>query len=283
MQKKDPRFIEMQISNLLDNPFFLKKFHLLEKALQRELDRYKDSLYYESLLYALKGGKRLRPILLLLCSETIREPFKEPYSAAIIVELIHTVSLVHDDMIDKDLYRRGMESYHVKYGEEQALLLADFVLSLVLELSMRYAETEIPYLTSRTVRKMSEGQLLEVKLKSKEKITWDEYFKIIDGKTASLFELSSRAGAILSTEDPFLIKAISDYGRNLGITYQLYDDLRDWSKKEYVQKLEVENKEEFLKKKMEYYYNLACKAIDVLPKSGSKDLLLKFLEITLKT
>jgi octaprenyl-diphosphate synthase len=282
MLKKDPRFIEMQIPNLLDNPIFLKKFSLLEKALQRELDRYKDSLYYESLLYALKGGKRLRPILLLLCSEIIGEPVKEPYSAAIIVELIHTVSLVHDDMIDKDVYRRGMESYHVKYGEEQALLLADFVLSLVLELSMRYADTEIPYLISRTVRKMSEGQLLEVKLRSKEKITWDEYFKIIDGKTASLFELSSRAGAILTTEDPYLIKAISDFGRNLGILYQIYDDLRDWSKKEYVQKLEVENKNEFLKKKMEHYHNLAYKSLNLLPESVSKDLLLKFLDIILK-
>jgi len=272
----------MQSSHILEDPIFLKKISIFEKALQREIERYKDSIFYESLVYALSGGKRLRPILVLLCSELLGEPKKEPYTAAIMVELIHTVSLVHDDMIDKDVIRRGIQSYHIKYGEEQAILLADFVLSIVLELALRYADTEIPTLMSRTVRRMSEGQLLEVKLKNKDKISWEEYFKIIDGKTASLFELSTRAGIILATDNPYYIDAISEYGRNLGLVYQMYDDLRDWSKKEYVQKLDVTDKNSFLKEKIIHHLELSKNSLESLPNSISKNLLMKFLDIVIK-
>lgn len=269
-------------SSLMGDPILLKKLSIIEKVLNRELERYKESPFYESLIYALKDGKRLRPLLLLICSEIYGEPKKEPYSALTIVELIHTVSLVHDDMIDKEVYRRGKMSYHLVYGEEQALLLADFVLSIILELSMRYSNTEIPFLIANTVMRMSESQLLETRLRTKDSISWEEYFKIIDGKTASLFELSARIGAILATENPFHIEAISEYGRNLGLSYQMYDDLRDWEKKEYVQKLSVENKQEFLKTKIKHHSSLSQRALESLPNSISKTLLEKFLDVVLR-
>ncbi|HLI45794.1 MAG TPA: polyprenyl synthetase family protein, partial [Geobacterales bacterium] len=162
------------------------------------------------------------------------------------------------------------------------LLLADFVLSLVLELSLRYSDTEIPTMTSRTVRRMSEGQLLEIKLRDKDKINWNDYFKIIDSKTASLFELSSRTGAILTTEDPYYIDAASEYGRNLGLVYQIYDDLRDWSKKEYVQKLDVDDIGNFLKGKIQYHMELSRNALKSLPESQARELLERFLNVIVK-
>ncbi len=268
--------------SFLKDPLFLKKYVIIEENIARELERYKDSPYYDSLIYALKGGKRLRPLLLLFSSEFFQEPRKEPYSAAVLVELLHTVSLIHDDIIDKEETRRGVESYYLKFGEEQAILVADFVLGIVLDLALRYTDTEIPHLVSNTVFKMSEGQLLEIRSANKEKISWDEYLRIIEGKTASLFNFATTAGAILSTENSLYIKKISEYGRNLGISYQIYDDLRDWSKKEYVQKLSVSDKESFLKKKLYHHLNLASKSLEDFPHSEAKEALMRFIEIVVK-
>jgi octaprenyl-diphosphate synthase len=266
----------------LEDQFLFKRVSLFEKFINKDLEKYKNSPYYESLIYALKGGKRLRPIILFLTAETLGVPKEDYFPAAFAIELIHTVSLVHDDMIDKEVYRRGLKSYYLVYGEEQAILLADFTLALVLELVNRYKNKQIASILADTVRSMSEGQLLEIKLRNQNEISWENYFQIIQNKTASLFEASARIGAILSTDNEFYIESASFFGRYLGIAYQVYDDLRDWDKKEYVQKLKVDNKKEFLNEKLHLYLDLSRKALNKLPQNNVRNILNKFIDLIIK-
>jgi Geranylgeranyl pyrophosphate synthase len=267
----------------LEDKFLFKRVSLFEKFINKELEKHKNSSFYESLIYALRGGKRLRPIILFLTAETLGIPKEDYYPAAFAIELIHTVSLIHDDMLDREIYRRGSKAYYLVYGEEQAILVADYTLSLVLELTSRYKNKNVALILADTVKAMSEGQLLEVKLRNENEIKWEEYFKIIQNKTASLFEASSRIGATLATENEFYIETASFFGRYLGLAYQIYDDLRDWDKKEYVQKLKIENKKDFLNEKLSMYLDLSKRALNKLPQNNIRNILEGFIDLVIKT
>jgi len=273
---------DLKLLSFLNNTELIKRISIFEKFMRTELEKYKDSIFYESLLYSLSGGKRIRPLILLLCSEIAGFPKQEPFSAALAIELIHTVSLVHDDIMDEEKERRGKPSYYLVYGLEQSLLFADFVLGIVLRLISRYNNNRIHVIISDTVKNMSEGQLYEFKIKNKESITEKEYFYIINKKTASLFESSARIGTLLSTDNEMYVEFISYFGKNLGIAYQIYDDILDWKNKEYIQKLNIENKLDYLKEKLFYHLNQAYKSLSKIPNNEIKNLLLEFVKIIIK-
>jgi len=221
---------------LIEIPIIKRKLDEFESFMYFELSKYKNSIFYDSIIYALEGGKRIRPILLILSSEVVGVPEKEPFSAALAIELVHTVSLVHDDIIDKEESRRGKPAYHITYGLDQSILLADFALSMVVDLINKYGSKSLFSIISDAVKKMSEGELYETKVKNKDSIEVEDYLFIIENKTSSLFEASSKIGAILSTKNNDYIMNLSNFGKFLGMAYQIYDDIRDWQSKEYVQK-----------------------------------------------
>jgi octaprenyl-diphosphate synthase len=203
----------------------------IEDALKREVDLYSWSEFHAPLRYACEGGKRIRPLILVLSSECIKSKRVEPdaYLAATAIELLHTESIIHDDIIDEENQRRGKPSFHVKYGYNSSILTADFVLGVILNISSKLKDPRIITELSNAATKMTEGEMMEIKLSNEMDITEDDYIKVLEFKTASLFEASAKIGAIVGGGDEEQIHTMTSFGNLLGIAYQIHDDLIDWN------------------------------------------------------
>ena len=222
----------MDRKNFEINPLLKDYKQYLEKindALKRELDLYSASEFLEPLQYALDGGKRIRPLILLLSAESVGNCDENAYAAACAVELLHTESVIHDDIIDNETLRRRKDPFHIKYGYNTSILTGDFVLGLILNIASRINNPRIPSELATTAMMMSDGEMIETRLESSEDVTFDDYIKVMEYKTATAFEAASKIGAILGggTEDQIL--ALAEYGKNVGIAYQIHDDLQDWN------------------------------------------------------
>jgi octaprenyl-diphosphate synthase len=203
----------------------------IEDALKRELDLYSWSEFHAPLRYACEGGKRIRPLILVLSAECIKSKNadSDAYLAASAIELLHTESIIHDDIIDDENQRRGKPSFHIKYGYNSSILTADFVLGVILNISSKLKDSRIVNELSNAATKMSEGEMMEIRLGKEGAITEDDYIKVLEFKTASLFEASAKIGAITGGADDDQIHAMTSFGNLLGIAYQIHDDLIDWS------------------------------------------------------
>jgi octaprenyl-diphosphate synthase len=203
----------------------------IEDALKREVDLYSWSEFHAPLRYACEGGKRIRPLILVLSAECIKSKKVEPdaYLAASAIELLHTESIIHDDIIDEENQRRGKPSFHVKYGYNSSILTADFVLGVILNIGSKLKNPRIINELSNAATKMTEGEMMEIKLGKEIDITEDDYIKVLEFKTASLFEASAKIGAITGGGDEDQIHTMTSFGNLLGIAYQIHDDLIDWS------------------------------------------------------
>ncbi|HEX6282040.1 MAG TPA: polyprenyl synthetase family protein [Nitrososphaera sp.] len=203
----------------------------IEDALKREVDLYTWSEFHAPLRYACEGGKRIRPLILVLSAECIKSKKVEPdaYLAASAIELLHTESIIHDDIIDEENQRRGKPSFHVKYGYNSSILTADFVLGVILNIGSKLKDPRIINELSNAATKMTEGEMMEIKLGKEMDIAEDDYIKVLEFKTASLFEASAKIGAITGGGDEDQIHTMTSFGNLLGIAYQIHDDLIDWS------------------------------------------------------
>ncbi|HEY6757141.1 MAG TPA: polyprenyl synthetase family protein [Nitrososphaera sp.] len=203
----------------------------IEDTLKREVDLYSWSEFHAPLCYACDGGKRIRPLILVLSAECIKSKKVEPeaYLAASAIELLHTESIIHDDIIDEENQRRGKPSFHIKYGYNSSILTADFVLGVILNISSKLKDARIINELSNAATKMSEGEMMEIRLGKEMAITEDDYIKVLEFKTASLFEASAKIGAITGGGDEDQIHAMTSFGNLLGIAYQIHDDLIDWN------------------------------------------------------
>ena len=222
----------MDRKNFEINPLIKDYKQYLDKineALKRELELYSASEFVEPLQYALDGGKRIRPLILLLSAESVGNCDENAYTAACAVELLHTESVIHDDIIDNETLRRRKDPFHIKYGYNTSILTGDFVLGLILNIASRINNPRIASELSTTAMMMSDGEMIETRLESSEDVTFDDYLKVMEYKTATAFEAASKIGAILGggTEDQIL--ALAEYGKNVGIAYQIHDDLQDWN------------------------------------------------------
>ena len=222
----------MDRKNFEINPLIKDYKQYLDKineALKRELDLYSASEFVEPLQYALDGGKRIRPLILLLSAESVGNCDENAYAAACAVELLHTESVIHDDIIDNETLRRRKDPFHIKYGYNTSILTGDFVLGLILNIASRINNPRISSELATTAMMMSDGEMIETRLESSEDVTFDDYLKVMEYKTATAFEAASKIGAILGggTEDQIL--ALAEYGKNVGIAYQIHDDLQDWN------------------------------------------------------
>ncbi|MCG3780103.1 MAG: polyprenyl synthetase family protein [Candidatus Nitrosopumilus limneticus] len=204
---------------------YIKK---IDRALEKELALYSESEFIEPLKYSLEGGKRIRPIILSLAAESIGKIDDNVLSASCAVEFLHMESIIHDDIIDKETMRRQKDPFHVKYGYNTSVLTGDFVLGLILAISSRLDNARITKDLATTAMLMSEGEMIEGRLEDSGDITFDDYLKVIEYKTAIAFEVAARTGGIIANGTEEQIEALTGYGKNLGIAYQIRDDLLDW-------------------------------------------------------
>jgi len=211
---------------------FSDHLNRIEDALWRELNLYSWSEFYAPLKYACEGGKRIRPLILVLSAESIGKCDADAYLAASAIELLHTESIIHDDIVDEEKERRGRISFHIKYGYNMSILTADFVLGIILNIAAKLKDPSVANALANAALKMSEGEMLEVSLASAENLVFDDYINVVTYKTASLFEASSKIGAIIGGGSEAQINALSNFGRYIGIAYQIHDDLIDWRNEE---------------------------------------------------
>jgi octaprenyl-diphosphate synthase len=200
----------------------------INNALDRELSLYSESEFIEPLKYSLEGGKRIRPIILVLAAESVGKIDDNTLAASCAVEFLHMESIIHDDIIDNETMRRQKEPFHIKYGYNTSVLTGDFVLGLILAISSRLDNARITKDLATTAMLMSEGEMIEGRLESSEDVTFDDYLKVIEYKTATAFGVAARIGAIIANGNEEEIEALTEYGKNIGIAYQIRDDLLDW-------------------------------------------------------
>ena len=221
----------MDRKNIEINPLlevYSKYIEKIDSALQKELELYSESEFCEPLKYALDGGKRIRPIISLLAAECVGEVDENVYAGACAIELLHTESVIHDDIIDNETQRRHKDPFHIKYGYNTSVLTGDFVLGLILNISSRLDKARVTKDLATAAMLMSEGEVLEGKLEESEDVTFEDYIKVMDYKTATAFEMAAKLGAVIGGGSEEEIAGLAEYGKNIGIAYQIKDDLMDW-------------------------------------------------------
>ena len=277
----------IEINPLLDQ--YSKYIKKIDNALDLELNLYSESEFKEPLKYALDGGKRIRPVILLLSSECTGKIDDNTLAAACAIEFLHTESVIHDDIIDNETLRRQKDPFYIKYGYNTSVLTGDFVLGLILNIASRINNPRVTKNLATTAMMMSEGEMIEGRLEASEDVTFDDYIKVIEYKTAIAFETASRLGAIISGGTENEIEALADYGKNIGIAYQIRDDLHDWQNEDKLFNLLIKKSpdprdifnsmEELLKK----YSDQALACIRKIKDSQAKDNLENLVRFTRTT
>jgi octaprenyl-diphosphate synthase len=184
----------------------------------------------EHLLFS--GGKRLRPILLLLSARACGYQGEAHISLASLIEFIHTATLLHDDVVDRAELRRGMESANAKWGNEACVLVGDFLFTKCFSLLVENGNRKILQTVAHATTLMAEGELDELIKTNDLSLAEADYFSIITGKTAALFSAATQVGAILGAASEEKEAALTRFGMDLGIAFQLVDDNLDYTSRE---------------------------------------------------
>ena len=175
-----------------------------------------------------RAGKRMRPILILLMAKNFGRVTDTTLNAAVGLELLHTASLVHDDVVDESKQRRGQLSVNAEYDNKVAVLVGDYILSTaLLYVSRTHSEIVVRYL-SELGRTLSNGEILQLSNIQNEAITEEAYYKVIEQKTAALFEACASIGALSAGAAEEDIQQAKLFGRNLGMIFQIRDDIFDY-------------------------------------------------------
>ncbi len=178
------------------------------------------------------GGKRMRPALVLLSAQLLGRDSDEEVVYAAVIELIHNATLVHDDIIDGATLRRGRPAVNHVWGNSKTVLLGDWLYTTAMQLALSFGNLEIVRrLTAATLR-MTEGELLSLERQGRVGLTAQEYFEIIDRKTAELFAAASSVPALMTPGRAAYDACLQRYGRSLGLCFQLIDDLLDFTARE---------------------------------------------------
>ncbi|OJU74492.1 MAG: polyprenyl synthetase [Bacteroidetes bacterium 47-18] len=175
-----------------------------------------------------RKGKQMRPMFVFLSARIAGQVTEQTYRAASMIELLHTATLVHDDIVDDANQRRGFFSINALFKNKVAVLVGDYLLSKGLLLAVQHKDYAILEIVSEAVRAMSEGELLQIEKTRKLNIQEDVYFEIIKNKTASLLASSCASGAFSASQDPQLTEQLRLFGEYLGICFQIKDDLFDY-------------------------------------------------------
>jgi octaprenyl-diphosphate synthase len=176
-------------------------------------------------------GKQLRPVFVFLSAKMFGNTNKHSQLAACSVELLHTATLIHDDVVDESYERRGLFSVNALWRNKLAVLVGDYILSKGLLLQLENQRYDFLHLVSRSVRDMSEGEILQIKKSRKLDIDVETYFEIIRKKTASLIASSMALGASSVTDDQDVVEKMYRVGQDAGIAFQIKDDIFDYQEK----------------------------------------------------
>ncbi len=175
-----------------------------------------------------RKGKQMRPLFVFLSAGTSGQISEATYRGASLIELLHTATLVHDDVVDDSHYRRGFFSINALWKNKIAVLVGDFLLSRGLILSMDNGDHDLLRITTEAVKEMSEGELLQMEKARKLDISEDVYYEVIRAKTASLITSCCRVGAASAGADHEAIAKMGEFGENVGMAFQIKDDLFDY-------------------------------------------------------
>lgn len=211
----------------------------ISQPIQSELDRFneifKDSMRSNVGIVDLiaryiirQKGKKIRPLLVLLSSKLAGGVSDRTYRGAVLVELLHTATLIHDDVVDNADKRRGMWSINALFKNKVAVLMGDYLLSRGLMIAVDGKDFDFLGIITNAVKRMSEGELLQIRKTRKLDIDEETYFKVISDKTASLLETCSSIGAMSATDNEVHIKALKNFGHSLGMSFQIRDDILDY-------------------------------------------------------
>lgn len=204
-----------------------------------------------------RKGKQLRPMFVFLSAKTCGEVSEATYRGAALIELLHTASLVHDDVVDDSNYRRGFFSVNALWKNKIAVLVGDYLLSRGLLLSVEHNDFDLLRLVSQAVKELSEGELLQIEKARRLDITEDVYFDIIRQKTASLIAACCAVGAASVDTDVTNIEIMRKFGEKVGIAFQIKDDLFDYGNEEIGKPLGIDIKEKKMTLPLIYALNQA--------------------------
>ena len=174
------------------------------------------------------GGKRIRPLLVLLFSDALGFRGGERYELAATVEFIHTATLLHDDVVDESALRRGRKTANALFGNAASVLVGDFVYSRAFQMMVSLNRMRVLEVLADATNVIAEGEVLQLMNMHDPDLSVDDYLRVIRFKTAKLFEASARLGAVLANAPAEIEEACADYGRSLGTAFQLIDDLLDY-------------------------------------------------------
>ena len=215
-----------------------KRADFFDKELEKFLKNGAPETLYDAARHLpMAGGKRLRPVLSMLSCEAVNGDVIKVMPLAIGIELIHNFTLVHDDIMDESKLRRNLPAVHIKYGMPTAIMAGDLLFTKAFE-SMHNIPGDISifknveYGLIDCVRLISEGQQLDIEFENRKIVSEDEYIEMILKKTAVLFMYSAEAGAILGDGSREQINALNEYGKSLGLGFQIHDDYLDMSSDE---------------------------------------------------
>ena len=201
---------------------------LMNKILVDRLDSNVDLINQMSQYIINSGGKRIRPLLLLICAKATEYGGDYHYSMAVVIELIHTATLLHDDVVDQSATRRGQETANELWGNAPSVLVGDFLYSRAFEIMVEPNSMEIMRILSKATNQISEGEVLQLLNIKNANVTQAEYFKVIERKTACLFKAACQIAGILSSADQKVINAMGSFGMHLGNAFQIIDDTLDY-------------------------------------------------------
>ena len=214
-------FIEIQalMKNELDQ---------MNKILVNRLDSNVDLINQMSHYIISSGGKRIRPLHLLLCARATDYDGDYHYSMAVVIELIHTATLLHDDVVDQSTTRRGQETANELWGNAPSVLVGDFLYSRAFEIMVEPNSMEIMKILSKATNQISEGEVLQLLNIKNANVTQKEYYRVIERKTACLFKAACQIAGILSNSNQKVIEAMGKFGMHLGNAFQIIDDTLDY-------------------------------------------------------
>ena len=201
---------------------------LMNKILVDRLDSNVDLISQMSHYIINSGGKRIRPLLLLLCAKATDYDGDYHYSMAVVIELIHTATLLHDDVVDQSTTRRGQESANELWGNAPSVLVGDFLYSRAFEIMVEPNSMAIMKILSKATNQISEGEVLQLLNIKNAKVTQTEYFTVIERKTACLFKAACQIAGILSKSNQNIIEGMGSFGMHLGNAFQIIDDTLDY-------------------------------------------------------